>query len=95
MFCVSEQLEQHDKEAEVLVQLIDTVSGAPIEPTLEALVQCNGLSKLAAVIKENNSRASLQINHAGRYAAIQPEPVAPSAVETSGRRSKALTTVEI
>ena len=43
-----------------------------------------GLSRLAAAIKENGARASVQLNHAGRYNHSMfldgKEPVAPSAV---------------
>lgn len=50
----------------------------------------NGLEKLARTIQEQGALASLQINHAGRFAGV-PEPVAPSAVETFGRLPRALT----
>jgi 2,4-dienoyl-CoA reductase (NADPH2) len=53
-----------------------------------------GLEKLAAVIKNENSRAALQINHAGRFA-YGSDPVAPSAVETFKRTPRALTRREI
>lgn len=49
-----------------------------------------GLTKLAATIREQGALACLQINHAGRFAMAAPEPVAPSAVETFGRMPEAL-----
>jgi 2,4-dienoyl-CoA reductase (NADPH2) len=52
------------------------------------------LVKLAAVIKNEKSKAALQINHAGRFA-YGSEPVAPSAVETFNRTPRALTRREI
>lgn len=53
-----------------------------------------GLEKLAQSIKNQKSRAALQINHAGRFAYV-PDPVAPSAVETFGRKPRELTKQEI
>jgi NADPH2 dehydrogenase len=53
-----------------------------------------GLAKLAAVIKQEGALAGLQINHAGRFAG-GAEPLAPSAVETFGRRPRALSREEI
>lgn len=53
-----------------------------------------GLEKLAAAIKEGNARATLQINHAGRFAAATPA-VAPSAVAAFKRTPRALTLKEI
>ncbi|MDD2904009.1 MAG: NADH:flavin oxidoreductase [Syntrophales bacterium] len=53
-----------------------------------------GLAQLAETIKEQGARAALQINHAGRFAAAT-EQVAPSPVETFGRRPRALTREEI
>ena len=53
-----------------------------------------GLEKLAQTIKNQKSRAALQINHAGRFAHV-PGPVAPSAVETFGRTPRELTKQEI
>lgn len=53
-----------------------------------------GLAQLAETITRAGARAGLQINHAGRFAAAA-EPVAPSPVETFGRRSRALTREEI
>jgi 2,4-dienoyl-CoA reductase (NADPH2) len=53
-----------------------------------------GLQRLAETIKKEGALACLQINHAGRFAAVA-NPVAPSAVETFGRMPKALTREEI
>jgi 2,4-dienoyl-CoA reductase (NADPH2) len=53
-----------------------------------------GLSRLAATIKEQGALACLQINHAGRFA-VTAQPVAPSAVETFGRLPRALSKNEI
>ena len=53
-----------------------------------------GLEKLAQGIKEQKTRAALQINHAGRFA-FTPGPVAPSAVQTFGRTPRELTKREI
>ncbi len=53
-----------------------------------------GLEKLAQTIKEQKSRAALQLNHAGRFAFV-PDPVAPSAVETFGRTPRELSRREI
>ena len=53
-----------------------------------------GLEALAQTIKDQKSRAALQINHAGRFAFV-PEPVAPSAVETFGRTPRELSKREI
>jgi len=53
-----------------------------------------GLAKLAATIKDQESRAGLQINHAGRFAHVA-DPVAPSAVAAFNRTPRALTRKEI
>jgi len=53
-----------------------------------------GLSQLAAAIKKEGALASLQINHAGRFAGA-PEPLAPSPVETFGRIPRAMSKTEI
>lgn len=52
------------------------------------------LGWLAGVIREEQALAALQINHAGRFAAVS-DPVAPSAVETFGRTPRALQKSEI
>lgn len=54
----------------------------------------DGLKRLAEAIKQEGALACLQINHAGRFAAVK-EPVAPSSVDTFGRMPKALTISEI
>ncbi len=54
----------------------------------------DGLKRLAETIKEEGAIACLQINHAGRFAAVS-KPVAPSAVETFGRMPTALSKQEI
>lgn len=53
-----------------------------------------GLARLAQTIRREGAVAGMQINHAGRFAAAA-EPLAPSAVETFGRRPKALTPAEL
>ena len=57
--------------------------------------QLDGLKKLAATIKHEDTLACLQINHAGRFAFATSEPVAPSAVNTFGRMPRALQKSEI
>jgi NADPH2 dehydrogenase len=54
-----------------------------------------GLTRLAQTIKREGARASLQLNHAGRFARASDDPVSPSAVETFGRTPRALTTEEM
>jgi 2,4-dienoyl-CoA reductase (NADPH2) len=53
-----------------------------------------GLESLAGVIKRKNTLASLQINHAGRFAHV-PAPVAPSQVAAFNKTPRALTKKEI
>jgi 2,4-dienoyl-CoA reductase (NADPH2) len=53
-----------------------------------------GLQKLAETIKDQKSRAGLQINHAGRFSHV-PVPVAPSEVTAFKRTPRALTQREI
>jgi 2,4-dienoyl-CoA reductase (NADPH2) len=55
----------------------------------------DGLRELAATIRQENTLACLQINHAGRFAFATSEPVAPSAVDTFGRMPRALQKSEI
>ena len=69
-------------------------SGSPRTIRCDSNRYINGLSKLAAVIKENNSRASLQINHAGRFAAAA-DPVSASAVSAFKRTPRPLLKKEI
>jgi 2,4-dienoyl-CoA reductase (NADPH2) len=52
-----------------------------------------GLAELAAAIQAEGALASLQINHAGRFAAVD-QPLAPSSVETFGRVPRALSMEE-
>lgn len=75
---------------------VDHLLGSGSHRTIRADTDENvdGLKRLAETIKQEGSLACLQINHAGRFAAV-PEPVAPSAVETFGRVPKALTIAEI
>ncbi len=54
-----------------------------------------GLATLARVIKQEGARACLQINHAGRFAGVAPQPVAPSSVETFGRLPRSLSRDEM
>jgi len=53
-----------------------------------------GLESLAGTIKAEGSLASLQINHAGRFAHVA-EPVAPSAVPAFGKTPRPLNKKEI
>ena len=71
---------------------IDFQLGSGSTRTIRADTDDNidGLKRLAGAIKEQGALASLQINHAGRFAGV-PEPVAPSAVDTFGRLPRALT----
>lgn len=45
----------------------------------------DGLKRLAETIKQEDTLACLQINHAGRFAFATQQPIAPSAVDTFGR----------
>ena len=54
----------------------------------------SGLKRLSSTIRQEGAVTCLQINHAGRFAAVG-EPVAPSAVETFGRVPRALSATEI
>jgi 2,4-dienoyl-CoA reductase (NADPH2) len=53
-----------------------------------------GLEKLAAAIKDQKSRACLQLNHAGRFAHV-PDPVAPSPIPAFKKTPRELSTKEI
>jgi 2,4-dienoyl-CoA reductase (NADPH2) len=53
-----------------------------------------GLQQLAQAIKAGGAAASLQLNHAGRFA-WQEEPLAPSAVAAGNKTSRALNAEEI
>jgi 2,4-dienoyl-CoA reductase (NADPH2) len=50
----------------------------------------DGLEQLAETIRQEDTLACLQINHAGRFAYATQQPVAPSAVDTFGRTPKAM-----
>ena len=75
---------------------IDYAKGRGSPRTLRADINdcLEGLAELAAAIQAEGALASLQINHAGRFAAVD-QPLAPSPVETFGRLPRALTTEEI
>jgi 2,4-dienoyl-CoA reductase (NADPH2) len=53
-----------------------------------------GLESLAGAIKEENTLAALQINHAGRFAHVT-EPVAPSPIPAFNKTPRVLTRKEI
>jgi len=76
---------------------IDHPIGSGSNRTLRADTDDNlsGLKKLAASIKKEGALACLQINHAGRFAHLAKEPVAPSAVKTFGRIPRAMQKKEI
>ncbi len=58
--------------------------------------QCmDGLIQLARTIKQEGALASLQLNHAGRFAKAAPQPVAPSAVPAFGRTPRELDAHEL
>jgi len=75
---------------------VDHPAGSGSNRTIRADTDDNlqGLEKLAHTIKDKGALACLQINHAGRFAAVQ-EALAPSAVNTFGRTPRAMTTEEI
>ncbi len=76
---------------------VDHPLGSGSNRTLRADIDDNldGLKKLAATIKKDGALSCLQINHAGRFAHLAQEPVAPSAVKTFGRIPRVLEKVEI
>lgn len=76
---------------------VDHPVGSGSNRTLRADIDGNldGLTRLAAVIKQEGALACLQINHAGRFAHAAQEPLAPSAVKTFGRMPRALENAEI
>ncbi len=76
---------------------VDHPGGSNSNRTLRADTDANleGLARLAAAIRGEGALAALQINHAGRFAGAAAEPLAPSAVETFGRRPRALSPGEI
>ncbi|MFO8112927.1 MAG: NADH:flavin oxidoreductase [Desulfosalsimonadaceae bacterium] len=75
---------------------IDHPEGSGSNRTIRADTDENleGLSRLADEIKKQGAVACLQINHAGRFAGVKA-PVAPSAVDTFGRKPKPLDAGEI
>ena len=75
---------------------VDHPVGSGSNRTLRADTDANldGLKRLAAAIKAAGALACLQINHAGRFAAVA-DAVAPSPVPTFGRTPQALTTRQI
>ncbi len=75
---------------------IDFQLGGGSSRTIRADTDDNidGLKHLAETIKEQGALACLQINHAGRFAAVA-EPVGPSPVGAFGRMPRALTLAEI
>ena len=76
---------------------VDHPVGSGSNRTLRADIDDNldGLKKLADTIKKEAALSCLQINHAGRFAHLAQEPVAPSAVKTFGRIPRALEGAEI
>ena len=76
---------------------IDHPTGSGSNRTLRADTDdcLDGLARLARTIKDEGTLACLQINHAGRFAGIASQPLAPSAVEAFGRTPRALTTDEM
>jgi 2,4-dienoyl-CoA reductase-like NADH-dependent reductase (Old Yellow Enzyme family) len=72
-----------------------TASGSKRELRVDTDECVPGLARLAQAIKDEGARAGLQLNHAGRYARVAPEPVAPSTVEVFGRLPRALTAEEM
>ena len=76
---------------------VDHPLGSGSNRNLRADIDDNldGLKKLATTIKKEGALSCLQINHAGRFAHLAQEPVAPSAVKTFGRIPRALEKAEI
>jgi len=76
---------------------IDHPTGSGSNRTLRADTDdcMEGLARLARTIKDEGSLACLQINHAGRFAGMAPQPLSPSAVAAFGRTPRALTTDEM
>ena len=69
-------------------------SGSPRTIRCDHNRYIHGLERLAETIKDQKSRAGLQINHAGRFAYVS-DPVAPSAVTAFKKTPRALTKREI
>ena len=76
---------------------VDHPAGSGSNRTLRADTDDNleGLTRLAATIRQEGALACLQINHAGRFAHATQQPLAPSAVETFGRMPMALEKAQI
>jgi 2,4-dienoyl-CoA reductase (NADPH2) len=76
---------------------VDHPTGSGSNRTLRADTDDNldGLAQLAASIKNEGALSCLQVNHAGRFAQLAQEPVAPSAVATFGRIPRAIKEPEI
>lgn len=80
--------------------MIENASVSPDGSGSDRTIRCDhnryipGLEKLALTIRDEQSCAGLQINHAGRFAHVA-EPVAPSAVPAFNRTPRALTKKEI
>ncbi|UCD77228.1 MAG: NADH:flavin oxidoreductase [Desulfobacterales bacterium] len=80
--------------------MVENASIAPGGSGSPRTIRCDhnryiaGLAELAATIKDQKTRAGLQINHAGRFAHVS-DPVAPSAVAAFNRIPRALTQKEI
>lgn len=69
-------------------------SGSPRTLRCDQDRYIGGLSQIAGTIKDQGSRAALQINHAGRFAHTA-EPVSASAIPVFGRTPRALQKKEI
>jgi 2,4-dienoyl-CoA reductase-like NADH-dependent reductase (Old Yellow Enzyme family) len=76
---------------------VDYPTGSGSNRTLRVDTDQNleGLTELAAIIKEQGAVACQQINHAGRFAGMADPALAPSAVQTFGRMPRALTREEM
>lgn len=68
--------------------------GSPFTLRVDGRQYMAGLKQLAQAIKDGGAAASLQLNHAGRFA-WQEEPLAPSAVPAGNKTPRALTQEEI
>jgi 2,4-dienoyl-CoA reductase (NADPH2) len=76
---------------------VDHPHGSGSDRTLRLDTDHNldGLRDLIGMLRAQNAKACIQLNHAGRFAGAAPEPVAPSAVETFGFTPRALSLQEI
>lgn len=75
---------------------VDHPAGSGTRRALRADTDDNlqGMSELASVIKKEGAAACLQINHAGRFS-IEQAPLAPSAIDTFGKMTRAMTIDDI